>query len=139
MTSLLPLVNEPADLRALSRAQLPDGLLHRRIGRHQVQIEYARLDFGIGQRGVVRFREHAALRLRDIDMLERLRVRHASPTQRDIEQGRSEGTIQTLNRILGVVGPRRLPYPEVISIVTETARHVTEALSRVRQDLYLPS
>jgi heat-inducible transcriptional repressor len=41
--------------------------------------------------------------------------------------------------ILGVVGPRRLPYPEIISIVNETARHVTEALSRVRQDLYLPS
>src|SRR5713101_20309 len=31
------------------------------------------------------------------------------------------------------------PYPEVISIVNETARHVTDALSRVRQDLYLPS
>ena len=41
--------------------------------------------------------------------------------------------------ILGVVGPRRLPYPEVISIVNETAQHVTDALSRVRQDLYLPS
>jgi heat-inducible transcriptional repressor len=41
--------------------------------------------------------------------------------------------------ILGVVGPRRLPYPDVISAVDETARHVTEALSRVRQDLYLPS
>jgi heat-inducible transcriptional repressor len=41
--------------------------------------------------------------------------------------------------ILGVVGPRRLPYPEVISVVNETARHVTETLSRVRQDLYLPS
>ena len=41
--------------------------------------------------------------------------------------------------ILGVVGPRRLPYPEVISIVNETAQHVSEALSRVRQDLYLPS
>jgi len=41
--------------------------------------------------------------------------------------------------ILGVDGPRRLPYPEVISIVNETARHVTDALSRVRQDLYLPS
>jgi heat-inducible transcriptional repressor len=40
--------------------------------------------------------------------------------------------------ILGVVGPRRLPYPEVISVVHETARQVTEALSRVRQDLYLP-
>ncbi|HEU5322052.1 MAG TPA: HrcA family transcriptional regulator, partial [Methylomirabilota bacterium] len=40
--------------------------------------------------------------------------------------------------ILGVVGPRRLPYPEVISVVDETARQVTEALSRVRQDLYLP-
>src|SRR5439155_95666 len=34
--------------------------------------------------------------------------------------------------ILGVVGPRRLPYPDVISVVNETARHVTEALSRVR-------
>jgi heat-inducible transcriptional repressor len=41
--------------------------------------------------------------------------------------------------ILGVVGPRRLPYPEIISIVNETAQHVTDALSRVRQDLYLPS
>ncbi len=41
--------------------------------------------------------------------------------------------------ILGVVGPRRLPYPDVISVVDETARQVTEALARVRQDLYLPS
>ena len=41
--------------------------------------------------------------------------------------------------ILGVVGPRRLPYPDVIAVVNETARHVTDALSRVRQDLYLPS
>jgi heat-inducible transcriptional repressor len=41
--------------------------------------------------------------------------------------------------VLGVVGPRRLPYPDVISVVNETARHVTDALSRVRQDLYLPS
>jgi heat-inducible transcriptional repressor len=41
--------------------------------------------------------------------------------------------------ILGVVGPRRLPYPDVIAAVNETARQVTEALSRVRQDLYLPS
>ncbi|HEX3178876.1 MAG TPA: heat-inducible transcriptional repressor HrcA [Methylomirabilota bacterium] len=41
--------------------------------------------------------------------------------------------------ILGVVGPRRLPYPDVITIVSETAQHVTDALSRVRQDLYLPS
>lgn len=41
--------------------------------------------------------------------------------------------------ILGIVGPRRLPYPDVIHIVDETARNVTEALSRVRQDLYLPS
>jgi heat-inducible transcriptional repressor len=41
--------------------------------------------------------------------------------------------------ILGVVGPRRLPYPEIMSVVEETARHVSETLSRVRQDLYLPS
>src|SRR5438309_2009492 len=41
--------------------------------------------------------------------------------------------------ILGVVGPRRLPYQEIMSVVDETARHVTDALSRVRQDLYLPS
>jgi heat-inducible transcriptional repressor len=41
--------------------------------------------------------------------------------------------------ILGVVGPRRLPYPEIMTVVDETARHVTDALSRVRQDLYLPS
>jgi heat-inducible transcriptional repressor len=41
--------------------------------------------------------------------------------------------------ILGIVGPRRLPYPDVIAVVDETARYVSEALSRVRQDLYLPS
>lgn len=41
--------------------------------------------------------------------------------------------------ILGVVGPRRLPYPEIMSVVDETARHVTDALSRVRQELYFPS
>ncbi|MBI1845864.1 MAG: heat-inducible transcription repressor HrcA [Candidatus Rokubacteria bacterium] len=41
--------------------------------------------------------------------------------------------------ILGIVGPRRLPYPDVISVVDETAHHVSEALSRARQDLYLPS
>lgn len=46
---------------------------------------------------------------------------------------------QVLMGILGVVGPCRLPYPDVIAIVNETARHVTDALSRVRQDLYLPS
>ena len=41
--------------------------------------------------------------------------------------------------ILGVVGPRRMPYPEIMAVVDETARQVTDALSRVRQDLYLPS
>jgi heat-inducible transcriptional repressor len=41
--------------------------------------------------------------------------------------------------ILGVVGPRRMPYSDVISIVDETARLVSDSLSRVRQDLYLPS
>ena len=41
--------------------------------------------------------------------------------------------------ILGVIGPRRLQYPDIMSVVDETARHVTDALSRVRQDLYLPS
>jgi heat-inducible transcriptional repressor len=41
--------------------------------------------------------------------------------------------------VLGIVGPRRLPYPDVIAVVNETARQVTEALTRVRQDLYLPS
>lgn len=40
--------------------------------------------------------------------------------------------------ILGVVGPRRLPYPDIMSVVNETAQHVTETLSRVRHDLYLP-
>jgi heat-inducible transcriptional repressor len=41
--------------------------------------------------------------------------------------------------ILGIVGPRRLPYPDVINVVDETARNVTETLSRVRQELYFPS
>jgi heat-inducible transcriptional repressor len=41
--------------------------------------------------------------------------------------------------ILGIVGPRRLPYPDVISVVDETARNVTETLARVRQEIYFPS
>jgi heat-inducible transcriptional repressor len=41
--------------------------------------------------------------------------------------------------VLGVVGPRRMPYGEVISLVDETARIVSTSLSRVRRDLYLPS
>ena len=40
--------------------------------------------------------------------------------------------------VLGVVGPRRMPYTEVMSIVDETARIVSTSLSRVRQHLYLP-
>jgi heat-inducible transcriptional repressor len=41
--------------------------------------------------------------------------------------------------ILGIVGPRRLPYPDVINVVDETARNVTETLARVRQEIYFPS
>jgi heat-inducible transcriptional repressor len=41
--------------------------------------------------------------------------------------------------VLGVVGPRRMAYSDVISLVEETARLVSDSLSRVRQQLYLPS
>jgi heat-inducible transcriptional repressor len=41
--------------------------------------------------------------------------------------------------ILGIVGPRRMPYPQVISIVDDVAHEVSERLSRERRDLYLPS
>ena len=41
--------------------------------------------------------------------------------------------------VLGVVGPRRMAYSDVISIVDETARLVSSSLSRVRPELYLPS
>jgi heat-inducible transcriptional repressor len=41
--------------------------------------------------------------------------------------------------VLGVMGPRRLPYPQVITAVEEAARRVSESLWRVRRDLYLPS
>jgi heat-inducible transcriptional repressor len=40
--------------------------------------------------------------------------------------------------VLGVVGPRRMPYSDVISLVDETARLVSRSLARVTQ-LYLPS
>src|SRR3989441_5155732 len=40
--------------------------------------------------------------------------------------------------ILGVVRARRPPFPEVMSILDETARQGTEAPSRVRQDPYPP-
>lgn len=41
--------------------------------------------------------------------------------------------------VLGVVGPRRMAYADVISIVDETARLVSDSLSRVQRELYLPS
>lgn len=40
--------------------------------------------------------------------------------------------------VLGVVGPRRMPYGDVISIVDETARLVSNSLSRAQRELYLP-
>lgn len=40
--------------------------------------------------------------------------------------------------VLGVVGPRRMAYSDVISLVDETARLVSSSLSRVKQQLYLP-
>jgi heat-inducible transcriptional repressor len=41
--------------------------------------------------------------------------------------------------VLGIVGPRRMAYSEVISLVDETARLVSDSLSRVKHQLYLPS
>ena len=41
--------------------------------------------------------------------------------------------------VLGVVGPRRMAYSDVISLVDETARLVSDSLSRVKHQLYLPS
>ncbi|HET7876605.1 MAG TPA: heat-inducible transcriptional repressor HrcA [Methylomirabilota bacterium] len=41
--------------------------------------------------------------------------------------------------VLGVVGPRRMAYADVISLVDETARIVSDSLSRVKHQLYLPS
>ncbi len=40
--------------------------------------------------------------------------------------------------VLGVVGPRRMQYGDVISLVDETARLVSDSLSRVQRELYLP-
>lgn len=40
--------------------------------------------------------------------------------------------------VLGVVGPRRMPYSDVMAVVDETARIVSSSLSRVRPQLYLP-
>jgi heat-inducible transcriptional repressor len=41
--------------------------------------------------------------------------------------------------VLGVVGPRRMAYSDVIALVDETARLVSRSLSRVTHHLYLPS
>jgi heat-inducible transcriptional repressor len=41
--------------------------------------------------------------------------------------------------VLGVVGPRRMAYADVISLVGETAQRVSNTLSRVKHHLYLPS
>jgi heat-inducible transcriptional repressor len=40
--------------------------------------------------------------------------------------------------VLGVVGPRRMAYSDVMTLVDETARLVSSSLSRVKQQLYLP-
>jgi heat-inducible transcriptional repressor len=41
--------------------------------------------------------------------------------------------------VLAVVGPRRMAYPDVIALVDETARLVSDSLSRVKHQVYLPS
>ncbi len=41
--------------------------------------------------------------------------------------------------VLGVVGPRRMAYSDVITLVEETAQLVSSSLSRAKQQLYLPS
>jgi len=41
--------------------------------------------------------------------------------------------------VLGVVGPRRMAYSDVISLVDEAARLVSDSLARVKHQLYLPS
>ncbi len=41
--------------------------------------------------------------------------------------------------VLGIVGPRRMPYPQVMSIVSDTAQRISERLARARRDLYIPS
>ncbi len=41
--------------------------------------------------------------------------------------------------VLGVLGPKRMPYSRVIPLVVETAELVSQSLSRYRQQLYLPS
>jgi heat-inducible transcriptional repressor len=41
--------------------------------------------------------------------------------------------------VLGVVGPRRMVYSDVIALVDEAARQVSSSLSHVKHQLYLPS
>lgn len=41
--------------------------------------------------------------------------------------------------ILGVVGPKRMPYGQLIPLVAETASYVSQSLTRYRQQLYIPS
>lgn len=41
--------------------------------------------------------------------------------------------------VLGVVGPRRMAYADIITVVDTTARLVSDSLSRVQRELYLPS
>ena len=47
----------------------------------------------------------ATMRLTSVELARLARLAKVSPrTVQDIEQGRSEGTVQTMNRLLGVVG-----------------------------------
>ena len=41
--------------------------------------------------------------------------------------------------VLGVLGPRRMAYSDIIELVDESARTVSSLLSRVKHQLYLPS
>src|SRR5439155_861985 len=74
-------------------------------------------------------------RFRDRSVEEIVDMENAPADPLDALHTRARGVAEQI----GVVGPRRLPYHEVMPIVDETARRVTEALSRLRQDLYLPS
>jgi heat-inducible transcriptional repressor len=103
-------------------------------------------DVGTVRRLLQAFEEKARL----IDLLSRLAeergvqvvIGHENPVEqlRDVSLIASTYTYRNqVLGVLGVVGPRRMAYSDVISIVDETARLVSTSLSRVRSDLYLPS
>src|SRR5690606_27905190 len=54
---------------------------------------------------------------------------HSDPALSDFTVVTTEYSIGSLSGVIGVIGPTRMPYDKVISLVTHTSRMISELLA----------